>query len=119
MKQSGPKRPVRCSARFHEILDEADPKPHTSTSKLVPRDYKETLYNLFVKVVPRAGSIFKGVYHPSILLHINNYQVEKAFVYGIIALSKWLGQAKFPQGIYGNWPPQVPADFHASDAATE
>ena len=49
-----------------------------------------------------------GPYTPLRLLHANDYVMEKAFVYGILALSKWLGQGRYPQGIYGAWPPKIP-----------
>ena len=42
---------------------------------------------------------------------MNDYVMEKAFVYGIIALSKWLGKEKFPKGVYGTWPPPPPEDL--------
>ena len=54
---------------------------------------------------PRAFSTFR----PLRLLHINDYVMEKAFVYGIVALSKWLGEERFPYGVYGQWPPKFPA----------
>ena len=42
---------------------------------------------------------------------MNDYVMEKAFVYGIVALSKWLGEKRFPMGVYGKWPPKMPADL--------
>ena len=42
------------------------------------------------------------------MLHLNDYVLEKAFVYGILALSKWLGEKRFVYGVYGNWPPTFP-----------
>ena len=39
----------------------------------------------------------------------NDYILEKAFVYGIVALSKWLGEERYPCGVYGQWPPPFPA----------
>ena len=42
--------------------------------------------------------------------------MEKAFVYGIALLSKWIGQDRFPQGIY-SWPPKLPEDMKPTVAA--
>jgi len=42
---------------------------------------------------------------------MNDYVLEKTFVYGIVALSKWLGAGRFPQGVYGQWPPKMPAEL--------
>ena len=46
------------------------------------------------------------------LLGHNGFIIEKAFVYGVICLSKWLGDKVFPKGIYGLWPPQAPSHIH-------
>ena len=43
------------------------------------------------------------------LLGHNGFIIEKAFVYGVICLSKWLGEKVFPKGIYGLWSPQAPS----------
>ena len=64
---------------------------------------------MFRAFVPCASQVFTGAYSPLCLLHMNNYVMEKAFVFGVIALSKWLGRERFPQGIYGDWPPCMPA----------
>ena len=42
---------------------------------------------------------------------MNDYVIEKTFVYAVIALSKWLSEEWFPHGIYGNWPPKPPGDL--------
>ena len=59
--------------------------------------------------MPKARRVFDGNYRPLKLLHVNDYVMEKAFVYGIVALSKWLGEERFPYGVYGQWPPKFPA----------
>ena len=69
----------------------------------------ETLYRLFSKCVPAARRVFDGASRPLKLLHVNDYVMEEAFVYGIVALSKWLGEEQFPYGVYGQWPPKFPA----------
>ena len=63
---------------------------------------------MFRAFVPCSSQVFKGAYAPLHLLHMNDYVMEKAFVFGVIALSKWLGPERFPQGIYGDWPPCPP-----------
>ena len=35
--------------------------------------------------------------------------MEKAFVWGVIASSKWLGEGMFNDGVFGQWPPLAPA----------
>ena len=50
-----------------------------------------------------------GNNRPLRLLHVKDYVLEKAFVYGIVALSKWLGEERLPYGVYGQWPPKFPA----------
>ena len=49
---------------------------------------------------------------------MNDYIVDKAFMHGVILLSKWLGEARFPKGIYGTWPPAYPFDHGAGPQPT-
>ena len=56
-----------------------------------------------------AREVFKNSYHPLNLLHLNDYILEKAFVYGIVALSKWMGEDCVEVGVYGDWSPPFPA----------
>ena len=42
-----------------------------------------------------------------VLLHLNDYVLDKAFVSCVWALSKWLTEKCFPQGVFA-WPPEVP-----------
>ena len=72
-------------------------------------DAVETLFRLCGRCVPYARRIFVGSHTPLRLLHQNDYILEKAFVYGIMALSKWLGRDRLPPGVYGKWPPKLPA----------
>ena len=75
------------------------------------KDAVETLYKLFINTVPRARDVFQGKNTPLKLLHVNDYVMDKAFVYGIVSLSKWLGQETFPYGVFYKWPPACPADL--------
>lgn len=103
----GPRRPVRCALPFQELIDKEVPR-----TMFAPPDPVETLYRLFSACVPEARRIFTGPTGPLRLLHLNDYVMEKTFVYGIVALSKWLGQDRFPQGVF-EWPPPLPADLAA------
>ena len=42
-----------------------------------------------------------------VLLHLNDYVLDKAFVSCVWALSKWLTEKYFPQGVFA-WPLKVP-----------
>jgi hypothetical protein len=110
----GPPRSVRCGLTFQELVDQEAPRSIQLVDKkpqLVAQDPVETLYRLFSACVPRARDVFTGPYGPLRLLHINDYVLEKTFVYGIVALSKWLGEERFPHGVYGKWPPKAPANL--------
>ena len=79
------------------------------------KDAKQTLMALLEKCVPHATKIFTGNYEVSQLLHLNDYVLEKTFVYAIVCLSKWMGEKVFPQGIYGHYPPAAPMDIYGCD----
>ena len=98
----GPLRWARCSLSFQQVIEREAPASHFGI------DPCEQILRLFAACVPRARDIFSGPYTPARLLHMNDYVVEKAFVYGVVALSKWLGAERFPHGIYGRWPPNAP-----------
>ena len=66
------------------------------------------LHALLSAFVPCADQIFQGGYTPLRLLHMNDYVMEKAFVFAVIALSKWLGPDRWPMGFYETWPPPLP-----------
>ena len=74
------------------------------------RDASAALVDLFRLCVPNAREIFKDAFSVPRLFHINGYVMEKAFVYGIICLSKWLGPGDYPCGVFGHWPPELPDD---------
>ena len=101
----GPRRSVRCGLPFQELLDREVPR------SMFGQDPVETLFRLFSACVPCARRLFTDAYTPLRLLHVNDYVLEKTFVYGIVVLSKWLGEDRFPHGVYGQWPPQMPADL--------
>ena len=83
----GQRRSVRCGAPFQQVVDDIAPRDLFS----VP-DAVQALFGLVIACVPCARRLFTDAYAPLRLLHVNDYVLEKAFVYGIVALSKWLGQ---------------------------
>ena len=102
---------MRCGSPFQDLLSKEGAETHFG------RDPVEALYRLFSACVPCARNVFTGVYRPLRLLHANEYVLDKAFVYGIVALSKWLGAERFRQGVYGQWPPTFPAALAAHGGA--
>jgi len=102
----GPPRHVRCSLPLLEVIEKVGKK-----SMSPDHDAVATLQTLWGRCVPESGRIFTAAYTPLRLLHYNDYVMEKTFVYGILALSKWLGSKAFPAGIYGQWPPAHPKDL--------
>ena len=103
-------RSVRCGLPFAAIIDREAPQP------VAGRNVQGMFSTLLSKCVPHARDIFSGNFAPIRLLHMNDYVLEKTFVYAMIALSKWMGEERFPQGLYGNWPPEPPDDLHAAVA---
>ena len=98
----GVRKPVKLGIHFQELL-EKDAAP-----TMFGKDPVHSLERIFKRCVPCAGRIFNGNYSPLRMLHVNDYVLEKAFVYGILALSKWLGEKSFVYGVYGKWPPTFP-----------
>ena len=100
-------RKVRCSLKLDAVIQAANSAGHQLPREA--RDAAQDLFNFFGRCVPKASLPFSQFFTPLKLLHYNDYVMDKAFVYGIIALSKWLGSARFPLGIFGSWPPEPPA----------
>ena len=110
----GPLRYVKCSMAMRDVLEGVCPAP-----SLGDPDPVTALRSLFRKCFPHAERIFiNGTqYGCSRLLHQNDYFFDKAFVYGIICLSKFFGPKMMPYGVYGKWPPQFPEDLVAKGGA--
>ena len=104
-------RKVFCAQPFERLMKQYACWP------LGSKDAKQTLVALLEKCVPHASKIFTGNYEVSRLLHMNDYVLEKTFVYAIVCLSKWMGSDLFPQGIYGHYPPAAPTDIFDRDPA--
>ena len=98
----GRARWVRCSAPFNMVVGTYYPDPWGG------RDAAAALLAIFRKCVPSPSQIFGGPASLPHILHINNYNMDKSFVYGAIMLSKWLTIERFPRGVYGVWPPDPP-----------
>ena len=94
---------VKCGLPFQEFVDLVAPKTNFG------HDPVEVLYKLFQACIPMARRIFTAYNTPLRLLHANEYVLEKAFVYGIMSLSKWLG-TEWKCGVH-NWPPEMPPDL--------
>ena len=73
---------------------------------------EETLMKLFQVCLPGAEKALRQneAYRPLRILHMNDYVMEKAFVWGVMAFSKWLTEEKWPQGIH-QWPPARPKNL--------
>ena len=99
------RRNVRCGAEFQEYLETS------SRNTWKPNDPTQAMKSVFKKIVPLADRMLTESYSPLKLLHLNDYVMEKAFVYGVICLSRWLGEEHFPEGCHGQWPPELPEDM--------
>ena len=100
----GHPRNVRCGAPFDAYLSQVAPPEFVSTGG----DSLRSLSTLLEACAPGSNRIFVGPHSFTRILHRCDYVLEKSFVFCIICLSKWLGPARFPQGLYGEWPPAPP-----------
>ena len=100
---------VKCSAAFNEIINEV-----LGDGAGGRRHAPGVLEKIFKQIIPKGDVIFgpRSRTSGNFLLGHNDFIIEKAFVYGVYCLSKWLGQELFPRGIYGLWPPQAPSHIH-------
>ena len=109
----GARKKVRVGIHLQELLEKDAPRT------MFGLDPVHSLERLFKRCVPCANRIFTGNYSPLRMLHLNDYVLEKAFVYGILALSKWLGEKRFVYGVYGKWPPTFPEGLvHSTQGST-
>ena len=107
---------VRCGVCFQQVVNDVHAQTYGAHNPV------DTLLKLFQACgANRARDIFENGYSPLRMLAANDFVMEKAFLYGIICLSKWLSEDEFPQGVFGDWPPPVPdglvAEWSASAAA--
>ena len=55
--------------------------------------------------------MFIGPNNPDMLFQKCDHILDKAYVRAVIIASRCLGPDRFPNGIYGLWPPDPPADY--------
>ena len=89
---------VRCSKSFEWVLY------RNAWAAGSPNDAVHQLHRLWDKVAPDGHSLFQGRFTSQILLHDNQYVVEKAFVNGVFLMYKWMGVGWLPGGEF-TWPP--------------
>ena len=65
------------------------------------------LHRLWDRVCPDGHCLVQGRYHAAILLHEQQYVVEKAFLHGIFLMYSFLGEGWMPGAFV--WPPVPPA----------
>lgn len=100
----GRPRNVRCGAQFDAFLSQEAPHEFGGTGG----DSLRSLTTLLEACAPGSTRVFVNAHSFIRILHRCDYVLEKSFVFCIICLSKWLGQERFPQGLYGDWPPAPP-----------
>ena len=71
-------------------------------------DVAYMLVKLMDRIAPQASDLFRTRYTGQVMLAWADGVVEKAFVYAVILLSKWLGAERFPRGVH-HWPPAKPS----------
>ena len=100
--EGGRPRKTRCSVQFSQVLGTYYDDPFAA------RDARVALISVFRRCVPSPSSMFTGPASIHHLIHLNDYVLDKTFVYGAIMLSKWLHEERLPKGVYGLWPPDPP-----------
>ena len=96
---------VRCGPEFlTSVIQRCAPNPIGAV-----HDPPRTLLKVFQACLPHAQKALRQneAYTPIRILHMNDYVMEKAFVWGIIAFSKWMTVHNFPLGVF-DWPPARP-----------
>ena len=94
--------PARCSKNFEWILY------RQNWAAGSPNDATWMLGRLFSRLIPDGISLFRARWTVQVLMHENQYVVEKAFVAGVFLASKWLRHEWLPDGLH-SWPPTRPA----------
>lgn len=89
---------VRCSKSFEWLLCKE------SWAANGHNDAIHLLHRLWDRVIPDGHCLLQGRYTSAILLHDNQYVMEKAFVHGVFLMYRWLGAGWLPGGEF-KWPP--------------
>ena len=107
---------VRCSKLFSELISQEQLTGRHACNALLGsiNDPAGALMHLLTACMGSdARLIFVGERGPGKLLHVNDYNMDKAFVYAILLLSRLLGQAAFPSSFFDTWPPLGPNAAHS------
>ena len=102
---------VRASSRLLSVISQVPANHLLSPANLLFRactDPIQTLESLIRACFEESHLMFNGLWNAECLLVDCDYNLDKAFVRAVIAVSKWLGEASFPNGLFGNWPPTPP-----------
>ena len=89
---------VRCSKSFEWLLYKAAWAPSGHNDAI------QMLHRFWDKVIPDGRLLFQLRYTSGVLLHDNQYVMEKAFVHGVFIMYRWLGAGWLPGGEFA-WPP--------------
>ena len=101
----GKKQRVMCSAHFERYLQRVDCGQNGKKTK----DAMKSLMTLLDQTVPLAVRyIFKDATELHRILHLNDYVLDKAFVYCILWVSKAMTAQFFKHGVHC-WPPKAPS----------
>jgi hypothetical protein len=101
----GKKQRVMCSAHFERYLQRVDCGQNGNKTK----DAMKSLMTLLNQTVPLAVRyIFKDSQELHRILHLNDYVLDKAFVYCILWVSKAMTEKYFRHGVHC-WPPKAPS----------
>ena len=99
----GPLHGVRCSAQFNTVLG-----TYYQETFAAKRNAEGAMLEVFKQCIPKPSQIFAPPVSFKHLLVMNDYSMDMTFVHGAIMLSKWLGQDRYPCGVFGLWPPEPP-----------
>ena len=102
-----------CAAKFAVETETGKKraKEAKSVSPLLPGEATDMLIRLWSLCVPCARRFFCGDNNALRLIHLNDYVLDKTFVYGILQVSSWLGKDDFKWGVHDRWPPEPPKDL--------
>ena len=115
-------RYVRCSKIFAEVIAKELTKARNQFNRplAILNDPVVALMHMFVACVGAdARLISVGERGPHKLLHVSEYNMDKAFVYAMLLLSRILKQPSFPSGFYDTWPFVCPDPAHSFVAAID
>ena len=95
---------LKCTKGFEWLLYTSSWAAHSHNDPLV------LLRQLLEAIVPSCYTLFGQRHHLDLLLHDNDYNMEKTFIHAVWLLCRWMQRGWIPEdkGIW-DWPPQVPA----------